>query len=66
LSDKYKAFKRIDGNWSIIDQEEGQTLDLVIPSEELAKQVSTALEEAYFSGYSTGHGHGYSNGTGLW
>jgi hypothetical protein len=62
LDDKYKAFKRTDGNWSIIEQEEGQTLDLVIPSEDLAKQIAVALEEAYYNGYSSGNGHGYSNG----
>ncbi len=58
----YKVFKRIDGNWSVSNKDTDQTLDLVIPSEELAIQVCKSLEEAYYEGYNSGLGHGYSNG----
>lgn len=51
---KYRAFKRVDGNWSITDQDNGQTLDLTIQSSELANKLCEVIHEEYYKGYEEG------------
>jgi hypothetical protein len=53
---KYRVFDRADGTYSIIDQDNGQTLKLATPNLELANRIANELNEAYSQGYK----HGYT------
>jgi hypothetical protein len=52
---KYRGFKRVDGLWSITDQDTGQTLSLSVPSEELATAICNELYEVYRAAYKEGY-----------
>jgi hypothetical protein len=52
---KYSIFNRADGTYSIIDQDNGQTLKLATPNLELAGRIAHELNAAYSQGYQ----HGY-------
>jgi hypothetical protein len=53
---KYRVFNRADGTYSIIDQDNGQTLKLATPNLELANRIANELNVAYSEGYQ----HGYA------
>lgn len=58
---KYKAFKRVDGYFSITDQDTGQTLDLIIP-ENVQLQICKVLHDVYYQGLEDGREEGVAVG----
>lgn len=52
----------MDGYYSITDQDTAQTLNLVLPSQELADNVCKMLNEVFNEGFESGLRRGYSNG----
>lgn len=58
---KYRAFKRVDGYYSITDQDTGQTLDLIV-QEDVQLQVCKILHDVYYQGIENGREEGFSVG----
>jgi hypothetical protein len=52
---KYAAFKRTDGMYLIVDQDNGQTLKLETPNLELANRIAHELNKAHSQGYHLGY-----------